>query len=237
MIGIGQGQEETRIQRVYAAYADQGVVESKWSLENPGNVAISQERSRVLAKMLDRAAFTPLGDKRILEVGCGQGRVLQDLVELGARPGFLAGVDLRTEAIDAARSRWPEVDLRVADGQRLPFVAESFDVVAVFTVFSSILEGKISKMVAREISRVLKPGGGVVHYDFQYRNPWNPEVRGINRVEVETLFPGFRGEWTSLTLLPPLARRLGPLTAFAYPALAAVAALRTHLLGVLIKPA
>ena len=50
------------------------------------------------------------------------------------------------------------------------------------------------------------------------------------------LFAGFRGHWTSLTLLPPLARRLGPLTPFAYPALAAIAPLRTHLLGVLIKP-
>src|SRR5262249_21751469 len=150
------------------------VTESKWSLENLGNVAISQERSRVLVKMLDGAAFTPLRDKHILEVGCGQGRVLREWGELGARPEVLAGGDLRTEAIEAARSRWPEVDLRVADAQRLPFVAESFDLVAVFTVFSSILEGKIAKTVATEIARVLKPGGGVVHYDFQYRNPWNP---------------------------------------------------------------
>ena len=232
----GTEHEEARIRRVYTAYAENGHGESKWSLENPGNVAINLERSRALGKMLGKSGFKPLADERILEVGCGGGRVIEELIGLGACPRLLAGVDLRPEGIESAQSRWPEADLRVADAQQLPFVTESLDLVIVFTVFSSILDGEVAKRVADEICRVVKPGGGVVYYDFQYNNPWNPEVRGIKRSGVETLFTGFRGNWTSLTLLPPLARRLGPLTPLAYPALAAIAPLRTHLLGVLIKP-
>src|SRR5438552_2153116 len=165
--------EETRIRRVYTAYAENGHGESKWSLENAGNVAISLERSRVLSKMLNKSGFTFLGDKRVLEVGCGRGRVIEELIGLGARPGLLAGVDLRPEAIESARSRWPEADLRVADAQHLPFAAESFDLVIVFTVFSSILDDGVAKRVAKEICRVVKPAGGVVYYDFQYNNPRN----------------------------------------------------------------
>jgi len=39
-----------------------------------------------------------------------------------------------------------------------------------------------------------------------------------------------------VTLLPPLARRLGPATPLAYPVLAALPPLRSHLIGLLRKP-
>ena len=66
--------------------------------------------------------------------------------------------------------------------------------------------------------------------------PERPSVRGVRRSCLESCFPGFSCHWQSLTLLPPLARKLGALTAFAYPVLAAIAPLRTHFLGLLVKP-
>lgn len=73
-------------------------------------------------------------------------------------------------------------------------------------------------------------------YDFEYNNPWNPNVRvGGKRAEAGGYFDGFRGGWKRLTLFPPLARRLGILTPVLCPALAAVPPLRTHLMGVLRK--
>jgi hypothetical protein len=94
----------------------------------------------------------------------------------------------------------------------------------------------MARNVAREVSRVLKPGGAIVWYDFIYNNPRNPHVRGMKRSDLLNLFPEFQFGLHKITLLPPLSRRLGPLTSVLYPALAAIPWLRTHYLGLLHKP-
>jgi SAM-dependent methyltransferase len=227
--------ESDRLRRVFQAYADAGLPESKWSLRNRGNLAIQQEITSALVTLLARAGMPLLENRRTLEIGCGDGKVLEKLISLGANPRLIAGIDLLEGRVEAARRRLPEADLRVADARSLPYPDESFDVVLVFTVFSSILELEFARQVAREVCRVVKPGGAVVHYDFEYNNPWNPNVRGVKRAEVEGYFDGFRGSWKRLTLFPPLARRLGILTPVVYPVLAAVPLFRTHLMGVLVK--
>ncbi len=223
------------MRRVFGAYAQAGLPESRWSLANRGNLAIHQEISQTLVEMLTRNNLMPLDNKRILEVGCGDGRVLQGLISMGAKPHSVSGVDLLAERINSARSVLPEVDLRAADARFLPFPLESFDIVMTFTLFSSILETKFARQVATEIRRVLRPGGAAVYYDFQYDNPRNPNVRGIKRAEVEQYFEGFQASWKRLTLFPPLARRMGIFTPIAYPLLAAIPFLRTHLMGILKK--
>jgi hypothetical protein len=49
------------------------------------------------------------------------------------------------------------------------------------------------------------------------------------------LFPDLDLKLRSVTLAPPVARRLGPLTPFGYHALVALPFLRSHLLGLLTK--
>jgi ubiquinone/menaquinone biosynthesis C-methylase UbiE len=187
---------------------------------------------------LGRFGLLPLGDRRILEVGCGEGLILQELTRLGAKSSLLSGIDLIPERIEAAQARLPTVDVRVADAQTLPYKSGEFDLVVVFTVFSSILSKEIACGVAAEIRRVLKPGtGALLWYDLQYNNPWNGNVRGMKRPEVEALFPGLDGHWRSLTVFPPLARKLSVFTAFLYPAFAAIPMARTHLMGMMLKRA
>ena len=108
--------------------------------------------------------------------------------------------------------------------------------VVVSTVFSSILEPGLAKAISDSITRVLRPGGSVLLYDFRYRNPSNKHVHGVGRAEIAALFPGFVANLELVTLLPPLARRLGPLTPALYPVLAAIPRLRTHHVGLLEKP-
>jgi hypothetical protein len=83
----------------------------------------------------------------------------------------------------------------------------------------------------------MRPGGGLLWYDFRYDNPANANVRGVTERRVRELFPGLDGRLYSVTVLPPLVRRLGPLTSIAYPVLSKAPALRSHLMGLLRKPA
>jgi hypothetical protein len=61
------------------------------------------------------------------------------------------------------------------------------------------------------MSRVVRPGGAILWYDF-WLNPVNRQTRGIRPSEIRSHFPRCRFSFERITLAPPLARRLVPLT-------------------------
>ena len=220
--------EADRIARAYKDLEASGP--DRWSPANPGNQAILAERRRRTRLLLGSVA-----GRRVLEVGSGRGGELAWLMELGAEPAQLTGVDLLEDRVAAARVAHPGLDFRVGNAEHLEFEDASFDLVMAITVFSSILDPAMAGNVAAEVVRVMKPGGALLWYDFRYDNPSNRDVRGVSAAAVWRLFPDLKGELTGLTLLPPLARGLGPLTSAAYPVLSKVPPLQSHLLGLLHK--
>jgi len=229
--GMKGEREIERLQSVYREYMPR--VAARWSPENRGNQAILAELERRVSRMLSGSGLVPLGERRVLDVGCGHGHFLGLLQSLGARASNLHGVDLLAERIAYARSHHPGIRFSVGNAGELAYPDHFFDLVLLFSVLTSILDPEMRKRVAAEVTRVLKPGGAILWYDFRFDDPWNPNVRGVRRTEIATYFPDCRRRLQSVTLLPPLARRLGPFTSVLYPLLARVPTLRTHNLGLL----
>lgn len=92
------------------------------------------------------------GGRRLLDAGCGTG---YNLLELG-RLGHATGVDLSTDAIAFCRERGVRA-LR-ASVLALPFAEATFDAV---TSFDVIYHAWVTddRAAARELARVLRPGG------------------------------------------------------------------------------
>ena len=59
--------------------------------------------------------------------------------------------------------------------------------------------------------RALRPGGLILSYDF-WLNPTNKQTRGLRPKEIRRLFPNCACEFHKITLAPPIARRLAPLS-------------------------
>ncbi len=228
--------EVDRLRKVYRFYALRGFGQSKWSLANKGNQAILEECLLRIRASLQNSGFFPLDERQILDVGCGTGQRLAAFADLGAKPEHLFGVDLIADRINVARQHHPRITFQLANAEALPFADGTFDLVTVFTVFSSILHARMAANVGLEINRVLRRGGAVLWYDFRMHNPWNRHVRGISRHRIQNLFPGFKTDLETISLLPPLARRLGRLTKLLYSPLSSLPLLRSHYLGVLTKP-
>lgn len=214
---------------IYQTYANDDSVRRRWSDENPGNRAILDELVRIAGAMIEVAGTAP--SPRVLDLGCGGGTWLTDLL----RPADIIGIDLLFERLVAARSRTTETALVCADGSALPFPDQQFDGVVVSTVFSSVRSADVRVGIANEIERVLRSGGFVLWYDFRIRNPFNPHTRPVSRRLLESLFAGFDQLIVPVTVVPQLARRLGPLTTPAYRGLSRVPGMRTHLLGLFRK--
>ncbi len=197
------------LQRLKEEYARReavsvGETNFSYSLFNPANLFMLQSRQRACLDLL--RPFAPLNRRDILDVGCGAGGVLQELLAAGAHPARLHGTDLLPYRLEQARDRLLP-NLAAADGQHLPYADGSFDLALQFTVFSSILDPAIRSAMAREIARVVRPGGALLWYDFWW-NPTNPHTRGIRLAETRALFPASRIISRRITLAPPLVRIL-----------------------------
>jgi ubiquinone/menaquinone biosynthesis C-methylase UbiE len=155
--------------------------------------------------MLKTEGLTSLSGMDILEVGCGHGGVLSDLVKYDAEPGRCTGIDLLHTSLSAARLRLPSSAIYCADGQSMPFPACQFDLVLQFTAFSSVLNMQIKTNMAAEMLRVLKQDGAILWYDFWW-NPTNPHTAGIRPSEIKALFPNCEYIFRRITLAPPIAK-------------------------------
>lgn len=217
--------------RLAAAYARRAADDPRYSAQDPAQALALAERERAVLRLL---AHRELGALDILDLGCGTGGWLRDLVRWGATPGRLVGVDPLPERIERARATTdPGIQLEVAQGTALPFPAASFDLVVLSLVCSSILDPAVRLAVATEAQRVLRPGGAVLWYDFFYDNPANPDVRGIGRREIARLFPGTALHLHRITLAPPIARRVAPWSPGLARFLGACPLLRSHYLGLI----
>jgi ubiquinone/menaquinone biosynthesis C-methylase UbiE len=201
----------------------------------PAEMLMRFERKRVAAQELFKAGIFPRPGDQCVEIGYGTLGWLGDLISWGLRETDLHGIELDPDRAARAKQILPLADLRIGDATELPWDRNTFQLAIASTVFTSILNPHIRYMVAQEIIRVLKPGGGVLWYDFRFNNPANPHVRKVDRKELKDLFSGCKGKIRSITLAPPIARLVATKSWSLATVLGCVPFFRTHLLAVLVK--
>lgn len=229
---------ESELRAVQARYArrDGDFDARRYSLYgNAAALQAQQERLRALVRIWRTHGWQSLAGLRMVEVGCGSGGNLMDLLRLGASPELLCGIELLAERASAARALLPRsVSLLEGDACEAPIPHASQQAVLAFTVLSSLLDPLYRQHFAHTLWRWVAPGGGVLVYDFTVNNPHNGDVRRVPLSELRALFPQARLYSCRLTLAPPVARRLPeaciePLSRLAPP-------LRTHRLTWAVKP-
>ena len=221
---------DQELEAIRATYANYGETRAAlWDRSNRGFARMVADRDNALISLI-KAATSPGQVPRIIDVGCGAAHLPVRAHEAGVS-GTWSGVDLLTDEIAEARERAPWGEWLVASADELPFPEDSFDIAVASTLFSSLPSPALSRAVAAEIERVVRPAGRLVWYDLRYDNPWNRAVHGVRCVDLKGLFPGWRVDVRPITLLPPLARRLGLATDWLYPVLNSFTALRSHYVG------
>jgi SAM-dependent methyltransferase len=213
------------------------VADDRYSALRPEVMHAMHERQRAMLRLFVRLGWHDLSTRHVLEVGCGTGGNLLELLRLGFMPEHLSGIELLPDRFAHARRVLPaSLRLLQGDATSADIAPASQNVVLQSTVFSSLLDDAFQQRLADAMWRWVQPGGGVLWYDFTVDNPRNRDVRGVPLARVQALFPQGRITARRVTLAPPLARAL----ARVHPALIllfnTLPPLRTHALAWIEKP-
>jgi SAM-dependent methyltransferase len=230
---VNTERETAAVAERYARRGDAG----RYSVLRPDVWQTLQERQRAMLGLFAQAGLHDLSSLTLLEVGCGAGGNLLELLRLGFAPAHLNGVELLPERLAQARAVLPEaVALHNGDALAENLPAQSLDIVYVSTVFSSLLDDAYQQRLAEAMWRWLKPGGALLWYDFTVDNPRNPDVRGVPLSRLRALFPQGHLHHRRVTLAPPLARAVTRVHPALYTLFNALPWLRTHVLAWIDKP-
>ena len=202
----GPSTEADRIREAYARRASTGA-DDRYSLDDPANRYLFSRRDQAVLKLLDDHGLLPLERTRILDIGCGNGSVLNEFARFGASMNICAGIDMLDDRVAGAREALPDADVRSGSADELPWPDGAFELALQFTLVSSVLDNATRRRIADETIRVLTPEGALLYYDFIW-NPGNPDTRGLRLNDLRDLYPACTIDARRITLAPPLSRAL-----------------------------
>jgi SAM-dependent methyltransferase len=147
-------------------------------------------------RVLDNLA----GDEAILDLGCGNGEMVRELMRRG-HLGRYAGVDFSPPLLEVARHGWEDApatfvraDLTSADWDKkiVASLDQPFDLVTAFATLHHIPGQEMRLNIMQKVHALLRTGGKFIHSEWQFMNserlknriqPW--EDAGLSPEEVD----------------------------------------------------
>ena len=114
-------------------------------------------RKRIFSYVIERLFRDdprPPAERRVMDLGCGMGNMLEEL----SRHGRVLGSDVMPDALAHCRERGFD-GLFQATGGHLPLADDTLDLVTLFDTLEHIPE---ERETLQELARVVRPGGHVV---------------------------------------------------------------------------
>lgn len=143
---------------------------------------LDQYHFEKLHHLLRLVNFAGYQGKKVLDVGCGAGVDLARFARAGA---ICTGVDIADAAIALAETNFQQqgltADLRVANGEALPFSDNTFDLVFAHGVVQYTAD---PQRLVDEVRRVTKPGGEAI-FQVYNRISWLNALSKLMKVGLE----------------------------------------------------
>ena len=199
--------QDNALARVRQSYVNRLDDSTRYNSLKPSVLAQSAERRRVLARVISEYLEPALSDAKVLDIGCGDGRDLTELLWLGATAELIAGNDLLESRLEVARQRLPAtVKLVAGDIRAAGFESDFFDMVTLSVVLMTIVDSQLRAEVLNHAFSLVKPGGLLVVTEPIVPNPRNSDVVRISQRELIKVLGLEPVDSRRLHLVPPLSK-------------------------------
>lgn len=135
-------------------YADSDPYTVEQNIEND----FHKRRIELTINLLQKAVFSVQGTPRILDLGCGQGHITQEMRQT-FNSAEITGLDYSVSAIEYAHDNFPGIDFSVVDVYDAPYSKEYFDVVVCNNLWEHVPD---PLHLLSRIKELLRPGGYII---------------------------------------------------------------------------
>lgn len=154
--------------------------------KNPGVMfqVLAMERSFILA---ERAIPYEPSKAAVLDVGCGAGGNIYQLLRLGYLPENITGIEIQSNLVEDARKMYPSAHFLHGDASKMPFADQTFDLVMESTMFATLTDDSVSQMIASEMVRVCKKGGYILLVDWRIPKPGDARYKALTMARLSKM--------------------------------------------------
>lgn len=131
------------------------------------NVLAESGYQRILSEFRKLSAARLPARPKIVDLGCGTGAVTDRLSRV--IPGDICGIDINAKEISVAQKKFPHLQFRVGDVEKIDFPDNTFDLVCCSGLIHHF---KDPHLCLKEAYRILKPGGCLVSFDPNLSSPF-----------------------------------------------------------------
>jgi len=141
------------------------------------------------AKLRKLTPYLPIkGGDRVLDAGCGTGRLIPYLKKSAGDSGHIVEMDFAKKMLDIAHSKhsFSPIWFIRSDAQHIPFKEKSFDVVVCFALFPHIPD---KQKALKEFKRILKRNCPLVVAHTMSRDELNTFHKKVKGPVTQDLLP------------------------------------------------
>jgi ubiquinone/menaquinone biosynthesis C-methylase UbiE len=157
---------KSKISQYYSREDKNDKYEKKWGYQNPLASSYWELRDALIGAVFSKYVQVKKERLTVLEFGCGHGHELHKFTRFGVPEEGLTGFDLIFGRLKRARKQYPDCRFSQHDALTAGFKDNEFDIVFQFTCAMHLPEANLQKALAREMVRVLKPGGLLLWWDL-----------------------------------------------------------------------
>jgi len=179
---------------------DKKVITSESLFSTVGRNENEEALSLIINDIKNKMELTK--SNKILEIGCGTGILLSKLNDYVSRS---CGIDFSFEAIQVAKTEFPNIEFIHSEANNIPFESDTFDKVLCYGVFHYFSSMNYALSVITEILRVCKSGGTILLGDIPSKKHFHlsPYVRRISISSMYTWVKNYMKRLTGKTIKKP----------------------------------